>query len=57
MERRDLYQDDLTDERKPTPAEIDDAAHDLKLDPDNLDESEERDSPDPVERERAASDG
>ncbi len=57
MERRDLYEDDLTDERNPTPAQIDDAAHDLKLDPDTLDESDERDSPDPVQRERAAENG
>lgn len=32
-ERRDLYEDDLTDERGPTPAERDDAAHNLILDP------------------------
>jgi hypothetical protein len=36
MERRDLYEDDLTDERGPTPAERDTLAHTEKLDPDIL---------------------
>jgi hypothetical protein len=36
MERRDLYEDDLTDERYPTPEQLDDAAHTEKLDPDIL---------------------
>jgi hypothetical protein len=36
MERRDLYQDDLTEERDPTPAQRDDAAERQKLDPDTL---------------------
>jgi hypothetical protein len=34
MERRDLYQDDLTDERQPTPAQRDDVARTQILDPD-----------------------
>jgi hypothetical protein len=34
MERRDLYEDDLTDERQPTPAERDDVARTEVLDPD-----------------------
>jgi hypothetical protein len=38
MESRDLYQDDLTQERQPTPAQRDDVAHTLKLDPETLDQ-------------------
>ena len=34
MERRDLYQDDLTEERQPSPAERDDVAATEVLDPD-----------------------
>jgi hypothetical protein len=34
MERRDLYQDDLTQERQPTPAQRDDVASTEVLDPD-----------------------
>ncbi len=34
MERPDLYEDDLTDERYPTPAERDDVARSQILDPD-----------------------
>lgn len=33
MERRTLYQDDLTEERGPSPAKRDDIAHDTTLDP------------------------
>jgi hypothetical protein len=33
-ERRDLYEDDLTDERGPTPVEIEEASHEVVLDPD-----------------------
>lgn len=36
MERRDLYQDDLTEERQPTPAMRDDVARTQTLDPDTL---------------------
>jgi len=35
MERRDLYQDDLTEERYPSPARRDDAAATQVLDPDS----------------------
>lgn len=34
MERRDLYEDDLTEERYPSPARRDEAASTLILDPD-----------------------
>jgi hypothetical protein len=44
-ERNDLYEDDLTDERGPTPAERDDAAHNLVLDPQT-----DKDEPDGVLR-------
>jgi hypothetical protein len=43
MERRDLYQDDLTEERLPTPAEREDAAHTTRLDPDTLGEDDDDD--------------
>jgi len=36
MESRDLYQDDLTEERQPTPAQRDDVARTQVLDPDIL---------------------
>jgi hypothetical protein len=36
MERRDLYQDDLTEERYPSPAQRDDVAATELLDPDTL---------------------
>lgn len=36
MERRDLYEDDLTEERQPTPAQRDDVARSEVLDPDIL---------------------
>jgi hypothetical protein len=32
-ERRDLYEDDLTDERGPTPVQREEVAHTLRLDP------------------------
>ena len=34
MERRDLYENDLTEERDPSPIQRDEAAADMKLDPD-----------------------
>jgi len=34
MERRDLYQDDLTEERQPTPGDREDVASSEALDPD-----------------------
>jgi len=46
MESTDLYQDDLTDERQPTPAQRDDVAHTLTLDPDVLDSDDEADDDD-----------
>lgn len=36
VERPDLYEDDLTEERYPTPAERDRAAGETTLDPDTL---------------------
>ncbi len=39
-ERADLYQDDLTDERGPTPGERDDVARTQALDPDILDQGD-----------------
>jgi hypothetical protein len=44
MERRDLYEDDLTEERDPTPAQLDDVAHTLKLDPDVDNDNEDNES-------------
>jgi hypothetical protein len=43
MERRDLYEDDLTEERQPTPAQRDDVARSEVLDPDILDRSDGED--------------
>jgi hypothetical protein len=41
MERRDLYQDDLTEEREPSPATRADVADSERLDPVDADESAE----------------
>jgi hypothetical protein len=41
MERKDLYEDDLTEERLPTPAERADVAATTKLDPDASDEDDD----------------
>ncbi len=41
MESRELYQDDLTEERMPTPAARDDVARTQTLDPDVLDQGSE----------------
>lgn len=41
MERKDLYEDDLTEERQPTPGDREDAAHTTRLDPDILDEDDD----------------
>jgi hypothetical protein len=46
MERRDLYEDDLTEERQPTPAQRDDVARTQTLDPDILDQSDDVDDVD-----------
>jgi hypothetical protein len=40
MERRDLYEDDLTEERYPSPEKRDEAAADEVLDPDVSDDDE-----------------
>jgi hypothetical protein len=44
VERRDLYEDDLTEERLPSPAYRDDVAKTEVLDPDTLDNDEARPS-------------
>ena len=41
MESRDLYEDDLTEERQPTPAQRDDVARTQTLDPDVLDQDDD----------------
>jgi hypothetical protein len=41
MESRELYQDDLTEERQITPAQRDDVARTETLDPDVLDQGDE----------------
>jgi hypothetical protein len=46
MERRDLYEDDLTDERGPTPAQRDDVAHTQALDPDESADDDDDDDDD-----------
>ena len=46
MERRDLYEDDLTEERQPTPAQRDDVARTQVLDPDVLDTAGDEDEDD-----------
>jgi hypothetical protein len=43
MERRDLYEDDLTEERQPTPAQRDDVARTQALDPDGDDDDDDDD--------------
>ena len=40
MERPDLYQDDLTEERQPSPVKRDEVAASQTLDPDQDDEDE-----------------
>ena len=47
MERRDLYQDDLTQERQPTPAQRDDVASTEALDPDESGDGENQQQPKP----------
>lgn len=46
MESRELYQDDLTEERQPTPAQRDDVARTQVLDPDPLDMGDAEDDDD-----------
>ena len=47
MERPDLYQDDLTEERQPTPAQRDDVASTEVLDPDRSADGENQQQPKP----------
>ena len=51
MESRQLYQDDLTEERMPTPAARDDVARTQTLDPDTLDQGEVEDVDDDADEE------
>ncbi len=46
MERRDLYEDDLTEERQITPAQRDDLARTQILDPDVVDVNDDDDDDD-----------
>jgi hypothetical protein len=41
VERRDLYEDDLTEERQPSPSERDDVAESETLDPDEPSDDDE----------------
>ena len=45
MERRDLYQDDLTEERQPTPGDREDVASTETLDPDASADGEDQQKP------------
>lgn len=45
MERRDLFQDDLTEERQPTPGEREDVASSEVLDPDESADGEDQQKP------------
>jgi hypothetical protein len=47
MERRDLYQDDLTEERQPTPGQREDVASSETLDPDQSADGETQQQPQP----------
>ena len=47
MERRDLYQDDLTEERQPTPGDREDVASSETLDPDQPTGAETQQEPIP----------
>ncbi len=51
MERTSLYQNDLTEERLPTPAQRDDVEHTLALDPDVDADADEDDDEDDDEAE------
>jgi hypothetical protein len=46
MERRDLYEDDLTEERYPSPAKRDEEAASERLDPDVVDDDDDDDDDD-----------
>jgi hypothetical protein len=43
VERKDLYQDDLTEERLPSPVQREEAAESEELDPDEDDDEDEDD--------------
>lgn len=45
MERRDVYQDDLTEERQPTPGDREDVASTEALDPDASADGEDQQKP------------
>ena len=45
MERRDLYEDDLTEERQPTPGQREDVASSETLDPDESADGPTRQQP------------
>ncbi|HYW54664.1 MAG TPA: hypothetical protein VE826_11880 [Dongiaceae bacterium] len=47
MERRDVYQDDLTEERQPTPGDREDVASSETLDPDEPADGESQQEPFP----------
>jgi hypothetical protein len=49
MERRDLYEDDLTEERQITPGQRDDVARTQVLDPDILDSGADDDDEDDLD--------
>jgi hypothetical protein len=44
MERESLYQDDLTEERQPTPADRADVSDTIRLDPDPLGDGTDRET-------------
>lgn len=57
MERPDLYQDDLTEERYPSPARRDDEATSQTLDPDEPGENDEARAIQPNDSKNADSSG
>ncbi|GAC1425904.1 MAG: hypothetical protein NVSMB5_20310 [Candidatus Velthaea sp.] len=46
MERKELYQDDLTEERMPTPAQREENEHTMALDPDTSADDDDDDEED-----------
>ena len=53
MERTTLYEDDLTEERQPTPVQREENEHTVALDPDVLDADEDDADEDDEEGEQA----
>lgn len=51
MERKELYQDDLTEERLPTPAQREEVEHTIALDPDTSADDDDDDDEDDEESE------